>query len=110
MAGLLLQRGLEQISQQLESHMRAAFTKSSESGLVEHFHRRVGSCFCRHSFATPLSTIVHSLCRGATRTLQRHRLYQQSYSLEQMVDRLLHVPEEELPGNRFTQFFDQIIL
>ena len=33
--------------------------------------------------------------------LQRHRLYQKSYSLEQLVDRLLRVPEEELPGNRF---------
>jgi hypothetical protein len=33
--------------------------------------------------------------------LQRHRLYQKSYSLEQVVDRLLCVPEEELPGNRF---------
>jgi hypothetical protein len=33
--------------------------------------------------------------------LQRHRLYQKSYSLEQLTDRLLRVPEEELPGNRF---------
>ncbi|HOA62269.1 MAG: type I restriction endonuclease subunit M [Verrucomicrobia bacterium] len=33
--------------------------------------------------------------------LQRHRLYQKSYSLEQLTDRLLRLPEEELPGNRF---------
>jgi hypothetical protein len=33
--------------------------------------------------------------------LQNHRLYRKSYSLEQLVDRLLRVPEEELPGNRF---------
>ena len=33
--------------------------------------------------------------------LQRHRLYQKSYSLEQLTDRLLGVAEEELPGNRF---------
>jgi len=33
--------------------------------------------------------------------LQRHRLYQKSYSLEQLTDQLLRVPEEELPGNRF---------
>nr|WP_281722795.1 hypothetical protein [Nitrosomonas nitrosa] len=33
--------------------------------------------------------------------LQRHRLYQKSYSMEQLVDRLLRVPEDELAGNRF---------
>lgn len=36
--------------------------------------------------------------------LQRHRLYQKSYSMEQLVDRLLRVPEDELPGNRFSHW------
>lgn len=33
--------------------------------------------------------------------LQTHGLYQKSYSMEQLVDGLLWVPEEELAGNRF---------
>jgi hypothetical protein len=99
-------------SARVSEDLKAAVFHSAEiliRGFLEDIQARPESFTSKPSLLELRDTALQTLYRllfilyaeARDERLQRHRLYQKSYSLEQVVDRLLHVSEEELPGNRF---------
>jgi hypothetical protein len=108
----ILEAESRKYSARVSEDLKAAVFRSAEiliRGFLEDIQARPEAFSPRPSLLQLRDTALQTLYRllfilyaeARDERLQRHRLYQKSYSLEQLVDRLLHVPEEELPGNRF---------
>lgn len=108
----LLEAESRKHSARVSEDLKAAVFSAAEiliRGFLEDIKARPGAFNPKPTLGQLRDTALQTLYRllfilyaeARDERLQRHRLYQKSYSLEQLTDRLLRVPEEELPGNRF---------
>jgi hypothetical protein len=108
----ILESESRKYSARVSEDLKAAVFRSAEiliRGFLDDIRARPEAFSPRPSLLQLRDTALQTLYRllfilyaeARDERLQRHRLYQKSYSLEQLVDRLLRVPEDELPGNRF---------
>lgn len=108
----LLEAESRKHSARVSEDLKAAVFRAAEiliCGFLEDIQARPEAFAPRPSLFQLRDTALQTLYRllfilyaeARDERLQNHRLYRKSYSLEQLVDRLLFVSQEDLPGNRF---------